>query len=166
MRYWITTDTHVDHKNIIKYCNRPENCDELIMDGLSLVGPRDVIVHLGDVAFSSRGEEEYMMHLPYFCKKWLILGNHDKSMKYHIESGWDWAGESMTIRRHGKLIKFSHKPVPIGEEDIQIHGHFHNNPMEYCEGWLQEYYTSKHYLLVLEDVNYMPVRLHDILKRV
>lgn len=164
MTYWITTDTHIGHKNIQRYCNRPANCDELIFAGLSVIQKGDVLIHLGDVAFTNRGEEEYFLGIPTGVRKWLLLGNHDRSAKYHLESGWDWVGNTMTIRRYGKLIKFSHKPVPLGEEDIQIFGHFHNNPIENCEGYLTRLLTSKHKLLSLEVVDYKPVNLKEFIK--
>jgi len=132
------------------------------MAGLQVLEEGDVLIHLGDVAFNYEGEEEYFLSIPTGVKMWLVLGNHDKSAKYHLESGWDWAGESMTMRRFGKLIKFSHRPAPLGEEDIQIFGHFHNNPLEDCEGYLTRLLTSKHRLLSLEDVEYKPVLLEEL----
>ena len=161
MRFWITTDTHLGHDNIARYCNRPNNYNDLILKGLQVLKTDDILIHLGDVAFKDIGwEEKYLELIP--CKRWLIRGNHDKSYTWHLSKGWDWVGESMLLRRFGKLIKFSHKPTPIGEEDIQIHGHFHNNSIEYCEGWLQAIYTSKHKLLILEDIDYKLVELKQL----
>ena len=163
-RYWVTTDTHFGHRNIQKYCNRPPDCDDRIMAGLQVMKMGDILIHLGDVAFNDKGEEHYVEALHDMgIFRWLVLGNHDRSMAYHLEAGWDWVGWSMEMRRFGKLIKFSHKPTPIGEEDIQIHGHFHNAKIEYWEGYLKEIMTSKHKLLVIEDVDYKPVLLESLL---
>jgi len=163
MRYWITTDTHLGHKNIARYCNRPDDYNEKIMEGISVLGYYDVLIHLGDVAFKTQGwEEKYLGNIP--CKKWLVLGNHDKSAKYHLESGWDWVGHSMSIRRFGKLITFFHKPAPIGEADLQFYGHFHNNPIENCEGYLTRLLTSKHHLLAIENMDYKPALLDTLIK--
>jgi len=160
---WVTTDTHIGHENIKRFCNRPDNCDELIMKGLEIMKMGDILIHVGDVAFNDKGEKRYVEILHDMgIFRWLILGNHDKSIRYHLEMGWDWAGESMNMRRYGKLIKFSHRPTPLGEEDIQIHGHFHNNPLENCEGYLVRFLTSKHKLLILEDVEYKPVPLEKL----
>ena len=149
--YYVTTDTHLGHDNIIEYCDRPLDYNKRIYRGLSVLRLEDTLIHLGDVGFTTGGEKAYLAIIP--CRKWLLLGNHDNSTSFHLSLGWDWAGEEMSIRRFGKLIRFTHKPKPIGEEDIQIHGHFHNNPIEYCEGWLTQYYTSKHKLLILEETN-------------
>ena len=162
MKFWITTDTHLGHDNIARYCNRPNDYNERIINGLSVLQYDDILIHLGDVAFTDEWERKYLGNIP--CKKWLVLGNHDKSYTFHMKLGWDWVGESMLLRRWGKLIKFSHVPVPIGEEDIQIHGHFHNNLPKYWEGHLKAVLTSKHVLLVLEHVNYEPILVEPITK--
>ena len=162
-RYWITTDTHLGHANIARYCNRPDDYNERILDGLSVLGYYDVLIHLGDVAFKTKGwEEKYLGNIP--CKKWLVVGNHDKSYTWHLKKGWDWVGESMILERYGKRIEFSHKPTPIMNSDMQIFGHFHNNPIENCEGHLTRYLTSKHKLLILEDLDYKLVRLKDLIE--
>lgn len=165
MRYWITTDTHMGHENIAKFCDRPKNHEDRIIRGLKHLRPEDVLIHLGDVAFTDEGERRYLGNVN--CnKKWLILGNHDKSYTFHLRMGWDWVGEEMSLRRYGKLIRFSHVPVPIGEEDVQFHGHFHNNPPEYWEGWFKAIMTSKHHLLAIEYMDYRPVTLESLIKNI
>lgn len=162
-RTWVTTDTHIGHKNIQKYCNRPANCDELIMDGLDVMKMGDILIHVGDVAFNDEGEKYYVEKLHDMgIFRWLILGNHDKSIQYHLEAGWDWVGLSMRMKKFGKVIEFSHVPIPDYNCDIQIHGHFHNNPIDKCEGYLTRILTSKHRLLILEDVEYKPVLLEQL----
>lgn len=161
MRYWITTDTHLGHDNIGKYCNRPDDYNKRIMNGLKVLKEADILIHLGDVAFKDGGwEEKYLNAIP--CRKWLVKGNHDKSYTWHLEKGWDWVGESMILERFGKRIEFSHKPTPIMNCDIQIHGHFHNTPPEYWKGYLKEVISDKHYLLILEDIDYQLVTLKSV----
>ena len=51
---WFTADTHYDHENIIKYCNRPFNTveemnKELVNRWNAVVTENDVVYHLGDV---------------------------------------------------------------------------------------------------------------------
>ena len=162
MKFWITTDTHMDHEAIANYCNRPDDYNERIIRGLSDLQWDDVLIHLGDVAFSDAGERKYLGNIP--CKKWLVKGNHDKNYTYHLGLGWDWVGEEMLLYRFGKWIRFSHMPKPIGIEDIQFHGHFHNNPLIRCEPYLTEILTVKHKLLIIEDMDYRPATLKSLLR--
>lgn len=163
MKMWVTTDTHLGHEKTIDFCGRPVDFNKRIIRGLKDIRHDDVLIHLGDVAWNDAGEREYLGNIP--CKKWLVKGNHDKSYTWHMKVGWDWIGETMELRRFGRLIKFSHKPVPIHEEDIQFHGHFHNADPERWEGELKVILTSKHKLLVIEDMDYRPVTLETLLKK-
>ena len=59
MTIWFTSDTHFDHKNIIKYCNRPfKDIDEMNAElerrWNAVVAPGDRVFHLGDFAFTAR----------------------------------------------------------------------------------------------------------------
>jgi len=53
---WFTSDTHFNHKNIIKYCKRPfasveEMNETLIQNWNNVVSNKDTIYHLGDFCF-------------------------------------------------------------------------------------------------------------------
>ena len=55
MKTFFTSDTHFNHKNIIKYCNRPfQSIDEMnfvmVEKWNSVVSSRDTVYHLGDFA--------------------------------------------------------------------------------------------------------------------
>src|SRR5690606_36562794 len=52
-RVWFTSDHHFGHANIIKFCNRPyADADEmdraLVEKWNDVVGPDDMVFHLGD----------------------------------------------------------------------------------------------------------------------
>ena len=58
MNIWFTSDLHLGHENIIKYCNRPfssieEMDEELITRWNDVVSQNDTIYHLGDFALGS-----------------------------------------------------------------------------------------------------------------
>lgn len=75
---FFTSDTHFDHENIIKYCNRPftnkMEMNEAIIDKWNdKIGLNDEVWHLGDVTF---GDPVYV--LPRLNGRInLIVGNHD-----------------------------------------------------------------------------------------
>lgn len=76
---FFTADTHFGHTNIIKYCNRPfssiEEMDEILIENWNkIVTKKDIIYHLGDVAF--RNAEQYVKKLNGQIH--LITGNHDR----------------------------------------------------------------------------------------
>ena len=49
---YLISDTHFNHKNIAKYCNRPENFNELIWENLGKLKKGDLLIHLGgDICF-------------------------------------------------------------------------------------------------------------------
>jgi calcineurin-like phosphoesterase family protein len=94
-RVWFTSDLHLGHQNIIKYCNRPwatveEMNPEIIARWNAVVQPDDEVIVLGDVALGKIRET-----LP-LCKqlngrlKTLIYGNHDRLYPTAKPSNNDW----------------------------------------------------------------------------
>lgn len=76
---WFTADTHFNHANIIRYCNRPfssvEEHNEVILDNLNtLVKPEDTLFHLGDFSF---GDHEIFRKRIRCRNIIMIIGNHD-----------------------------------------------------------------------------------------
>jgi calcineurin-like phosphoesterase family protein len=78
---WFTSDKHFDHKNIIKYSNRPfasveEMNEALIVNHNSVVSKNDTVYDLGDFCLSSRSD--------YFLSRLngnivRIKGSHDRN---------------------------------------------------------------------------------------
>ena len=89
---YFTSDLHIAHANIIKYCNRPFNdVDEMnnkiLFNYYSLIQPDDTVFILGDLTIKRSSSfkpilAEICKNLP--GKKHLIRGNHDYfSKKYY-----------------------------------------------------------------------------------
>ena len=80
-RVFVTSDTHFNHTNIIRFCNRPfknvAHMNETIISNWNrVVGPEDTVFHLGD--FCLGGSAEWINVLNRLNgKKYLISGNHD-----------------------------------------------------------------------------------------
>ena len=56
---WVTSDTHFNHANIIKYCNRPfssveEMNETIIANWNKVVSEDDMVYHLGDFALGDK----------------------------------------------------------------------------------------------------------------
>lgn len=111
-KVFYTSDTHYGHTNVIRYCKRPF-CTwrgdepepdvqymnrEMVRRWNSVVGPRDVVFHLGDFAMGKRHEMK-----PIISKlngyKILIKGNHDRSAQAMQEAGFDEVLEELFIPR-------------------------------------------------------------------
>jgi len=164
-QYWVTTDTHFGHEKIIKIGDRPKNYEQLMLNGLERIKENDVLIHLGDFAFENEEgwTEKFLSSLK--GKAWLVKGNHDKRSDFwYLGKGWDFVGRSLTLKRFGKKILFSHMPQAwSGQFDLNIFGHFHNNNHRCWEEWLIERITpDKHYLLAQEEQNYVPIPLKSI----
>ncbi len=149
---WVITDTHFNHKAMVKSCGRPENFTSLICENWRrMVKPKDTVIHLGDCSWSPEGMNR-LLALP--GKKILVRGNHDdKSLDKYMAMGWDFACDSVVMKLSGVTVLFSHAPRWGHRADINIHGHFHD---------LHREDFSRLYLpLSLEAMGYMPIALND-----
>ena len=78
---FVISDTHWGHDNIVRFCNRPPDHDTLMVERWNdVVGPGDVVLHLGDVCAMSGGKRAWWAEsiAPLLNgTKLLVLGNHD-----------------------------------------------------------------------------------------
>lgn len=86
MNYFFSSDFHLGHSNIIRYCNRPfKNADEMdscIINNVNeMVDVDDVLYFLGDFSFKSKNADAVKKYRDrIFCKKiYFVIGNHDIS---------------------------------------------------------------------------------------
>jgi calcineurin-like phosphoesterase family protein len=178
MKIWLITDTHFGHKNMIPYCSRPENFEDLIFKNLiNTVNSDDILIHLGDFCFGD-DEQWHDKFMSLVCgHKWLIRGNHDhKTNKWYMEHGWDFIGKTLSDIYFGKHILFSHAPKNNSDFTMNIHGHFHNSLHRLLEGkYIDDgerernkedmaILNSKHKLLAIEYTEYKPVLLEEFIK--
>lgn len=171
---WIISDTHFGHKNIIKFCGRPENHEEIILNNwMSMVKDQDTTLHLGDVMFGGRYSyhwAEQIAEIP--GEKLLIRGNHDHSKEVKIlqnVAGFEIIDDFIQ-EFNGQKIYFSHypdQPVPGAREwDFNIHGHIHNNgydPLYFPN--IDQHSVPLYFNASIEETNYKPVRLVQILAK-
>lgn len=132
MRFFIS-DTHFDHVNIIKYCNRPFDTIELMNDALirnwnAVVKPEDEVWHLGDVCINYKKAFNFISRLN--GKKILVLGNHDGNRKQMLSHGFDETYQDYTMRIGIHKVFLMHRPKPLKGYDAGkwvVHGHTHNH---------------------------------------
>jgi len=85
MKIWITSDSHFNHENIIKYCKRPfhslEQMNETLIEKWNKnVAKEDLVIHLGDFAFGSAEKmEEIRRKLNGIII--VLAGNHESFKK-------------------------------------------------------------------------------------
>jgi len=130
---FFTSDTHFGHKSFLGYRSEvhkklfpsEHHMNEFLIESWnSVVRPKDIVWHLGDVAWGDQ-------HLHYLARcngrKELILGNHDKlRAKHYLRYFHDLHG---IVKKYGVVM--SH--VPIHPQEMQyknwstnVHGHIHH----------------------------------------
>lgn len=151
---WFISDTHFNHTNIIKYCNRPfENTEEMnnyiVKQWNKTVGKNDIVYHLGDFALPNSKEMITNLVNQLNGSIILILGNHDRRGKqWFLDCGF------VEVYKKLKIVNYllTHKPQMIDklqENVINIHGHVHGNDEEL---------DKKRYINVsCEIVDYTPI---------
>jgi len=94
---WATADWHLNHEEIIHYCNRPFNRlhrmnSTLIQRYNKTIEDGDDVYFLGDLTImgpSHKGSLENFMRAIPKGNKYLILGNHDKFDPFvYVELGF------------------------------------------------------------------------------
>jgi len=139
---FFTADSHLDHSNIIKYCNRPfktveEMNETIITNWNSVVKSEDTVYHLGDFCLGPR-ERMRLLGNQLNGHKHLIMGNHDKGKTRLHEAGFESVTRSVFVPfKLGEELKvqLSHYPYKTNNawnwspEDngmILLCGHIHD----------------------------------------
>lgn len=166
MKYFLITDTHFAHNKLHEFEKRKDGWEEKTFKNLKRVidYDNDVLIHLGDFAFGN--SDDIHKRFTSLCKKTILLkGNHDKQSYSKLYSlGWTTVAKSMEIRMFGINIVFSHRPVEILENQINLHGHFHMETLERCfevEPYLKDLYTNRHVRMAF---SVTPVTLKSIVR--
>lgn len=167
--YWIASDTHFLHQNIIAFCGRPDDHNERMREALMRLTPDSVLIHLGDVCMGRDEEVHQRFIMPLKCRKILVRGNHDsKSTSWYLSHGWDMVCERLEVRQNGKKVIMTHVPLPdseIGEGELNLHGHWHNRVFRAAEFMEQHgsYDVLRHSRFAMELTGYEPRKLGHII---
>ncbi|HPD75601.1 MAG TPA: 2'-5' RNA ligase family protein [Methanoregulaceae archaeon] len=160
---YLTSDLHLDHANIIRYCARPflsSNVDEmnsvLVENWNNVVHDSNTVYFLGDLTFGRRARPaEYWLPKLNGTIHY-IRGNHEGN----VRNSQDYA----VITHRGFQFLLIHNPdrkqLPIPWDGWVIHGHKHDNDMKeypFINGERKTINVSA------ELTNYRPVSLDYIL---
>ena len=135
---WFTSDYHLFHSNIIKYCNRPyTNCFSMNKDIIDTINKRvhqdDLLFNLGDIGFNS---VKYITDelSKINCDQIFVSGNHDRKSLINALIEKYIVFEKQTILNvyfndiHYK-VHLAHNPDDIqynnDENNIFLYGHLH-----------------------------------------
>jgi calcineurin-like phosphoesterase family protein len=163
---WIISDTHFNHANIIKYCDRPfkdpaQMNEVMIENWNAVIKPTDIVYHLGDVYMGDKqraGEILRQLH----GRKRLVLGNHDT-----MEDGiLHKAFEKTLVWRYFKEEKILLSHIPLHPSSFvggpeaatrNIHGHIHEKQVLLPDGSIDPRYRC----LCVEHTEYKPVPIEE-----
>lgn len=131
---FFTSDTHLFHSNIIKYCKRPfkdvfEMNEEIVKRWNEVVSKEDTVFHLGDFMLYSKTREEAAKEIMSRLNgtKHLVLGNHDGSNRQMKCLGFDSVSKVATEKIAGLSIRMTHVPdFNSVEHEINLCGHVHD----------------------------------------
>jgi calcineurin-like phosphoesterase family protein len=135
---WFTGDEHFDHREIIRYCNRPfKSKDEMnnviIKRFNEVVNVNDTVWHIGD--FSMYGAERahffrsMMKKYKEGVNHHLVLGNHDEaSAFFYVKIGFTTVHTAMPMEIAGIKFVLAHDPAvycAIDKNTVLLCGHIH-----------------------------------------
>jgi calcineurin-like phosphoesterase family protein len=132
---WFTSDFHLGHFNIIRYCNRPfadtREMDEVIVDRLNaLVKPNDTLYFLGDFCLGKHDNVAAYRNRLACQTIHFVDGNHDKTTRQlqHLFSSWSSLSE-ISIGKQGVILCHYAMKVWAGHSRgaWQLYGHSHGN---------------------------------------
>jgi calcineurin-like phosphoesterase family protein len=118
MRFF-TSDLHIGHTNVIKYCNRPYKDvthmnESLISNWNEVVTETDEVFVLGDFSLDERYVERTLARLS--GTKYLIMGNHDLCFKRpsfiekYVKRGFKTVQSSGEVEIGGVTFLMNHFP--------------------------------------------------------
>lgn len=155
-RIWLISDTHFNHRNILKFeASRKKNYEDIIFKNIgAMVGPKDTLIHLGDFTFGHKEERDRA------AERWanlvvgqtiLVLGNHDRHpLDYYYEQcGFKYVYSLFYVLGNVDIL-LSH--FPMAHAEFSMNGRHPDEDTRYPE--------EKAKLRKLFDENDMRLNIH------
>lgn len=145
-------DLHLNHANIIRYCNRPfasvgEMNRALVLNWNSVVGGNDIVFLVGDLAFGSSP------------LRWLRILNGNIIL---IKGSHDRCGLPLAYCG-GLLVVHNPDHIPSAWRGWVVHGHKHNNDLLRYPLINPDKRTIN---VSAEVIGYKPISLEEIARRI
>lgn len=140
MKKYITSDLHIGHANIMKYCPKTRPFTdinhmnaEMMREWNATVTPNDLVYILGDVTFMRPGPSaEYVCQLN--GHKILIQGNHDHAnlRDPDFRACFDEVHVYYEMNHAGVKVCMFHYPIAEWNKchhgSVHFYGHVHSSP--------------------------------------
>ncbi|MDD1686871.1 hypothetical protein [Methanoregula sp.] len=131
--FFLVSDTHFDHKNIIEYCNRPfsslEQMNQTILKNWnSIIKNNETVFFLGDMAWGKKHRPiSYWLAQLNGTIQFIIGPSHDEPRPPN-------SYDSVVLNYRNRDFLLVHNPhdpdrIPKDWSEWIIHGHKHNNSM-------------------------------------
>nr|DAM76856.1 MAG TPA: metallophosphatase domain protein [Caudoviricetes sp.] len=166
MEIYFTSDLHLGHDNIIRFCNRPfssveEMNDRIIQNYNSIVHKNDLVYILGDLTYKISVKESNNLIQQLKGRKVLIRGNHD--LKYDSSLFEDILDYKEFNQDKVKYV-LMHYPLmswngSYKNKSIHLHGHIH---AQYVYNLKNRHDFVLRYDVGVDANNYYPVSLTSI----
>ncbi len=138
MTIHVVSDTHFNHANIIRFCDRPfaslaEMNEEMIDAWNNAVMPKDQVWVGGDFAYNAKDEGSISVGKLFMAlngKKHLVRGNHDEQNRSVLELPWTTITDLASVKIEGMRFVMCHYPLETWKAPskfIHLHGHCHGN---------------------------------------
>ena len=161
---YLIADLHLNHRNIIRYCDRPftsveEMNETLITNWNKIVRRDDVVFVVGDLAFCRKGDKISQWTNQLNGHIILIVGNHDRG---NLDSVLHMDKCILTYK--GRELLLVHDPHTVnGWEGFVVHGHVHNNDLVNFPFMNRERKTIN---VGVELINYTPVSIDFLIEAI
>lgn len=169
LSYFATSDPHIGHKNIIKFCGRPfsdiaEMEETIVTNYNNVVGKKDITFLVGDIIWSNSGREfnKFMNRLNGY--KIIVPGNHDKPSCFKSLPGDCVVSQDIVFLYINNFPKYvlSHFPLVtysgIERGCINLHGHIHSGPLS-TSGFDTSFKSPNHIDIGVDNQNFTPFHI-------
>lgn|SRR5574344_1109774 len=183
-KLFFTSDMHLLHGNIIRYCNRPfksrgEMDEELVKRWNSVVPADGIVVNCGDFIFANDDNSQNASIYDRWANRlngrmFLVRGNHDKiplMVKYDTESHLRTVTDMLVVVIHkedgtvSRRILACHYPLLAYPYDYNVYGHVHtlsDGKLEGQDSFIQDKLRWNQYDVGVDQNGYKPVS-YDVL---